>query len=52
MKYVKELPTADAFVTLKEHEPNFTTNPKYRLINSSKSELGKDSEILIEKINH
>ena len=29
------------FVTIKDHKPNFRTNPKYRLLNLTKSELGK-----------
>ena len=41
----------DAFITLKDHKPNFNTNPKCRLINPSKSELGKISKFLIEKVN-
>ena len=45
------LPMTDAFITLKDHKPNFTTNPKSRLINPSKSELGKVSIFLIEKVN-
>ena len=40
-----------AFITLKDHKPNFNTNPKCRLINPSKSELGKISKFLIEKVN-
>ena len=41
----------DAFITLKDHKPNFTTNTKCRLINPSKSKLGKVSKFLIEKVN-
>ena len=41
----------DAFIALKDHKPNFTTNPKSRLINPLKSELGKVSIFLIEKVN-
>ena len=41
----------DASITLKDYKPNYTTNPKCRLINPSKSELGKVSEFLIEKVN-
>ena len=41
----------DALITLKNHNPNFTSNPKYRLINPSNSELGKVSKFLIEKLN-
>ena len=29
------------FVTIKDYKPNFCTNPKYRLLNPTKSELGK-----------
>ena len=41
----------DALITLKDDKPNFTTNPKCRLINPLKSELGKVSKFLIEKVN-
>lgn len=41
----------DTFITLNDHKPNFTTNPKCRLINPLKSELGKVSKFLIEKVN-
>ena len=41
----------DTFITLNDHKPNFTTNPKCRLINPSKSELRKVSKFLIEKVN-
>ena len=41
----------DAFITLKDHKPNFPTNPKCRLINPSKRELGKVSHFFIEKVN-
>ena len=29
------------FVTMKDHKPDFHTNPKYRLLTPTKSELGK-----------
>jgi hypothetical protein len=41
----------DAFVTLKDHKENFETNPKCRLINPAKSELGKISKIVLDDIN-
>ena len=41
----------EAFVTLKDHKENFETNPKYRLINPAKSELGKISKIILDDIN-
>lgn len=41
----------DTFITLNDHKPNFTTNPKCRLINPSKSELRKVGKFLIENVN-
>ena len=41
----------EAFVTLKDHKEDFNSNPKCRLINPAKSELGKVSKRIIEKIN-
>ena len=31
------------FITLKNHKPNFQNNPKVRLLNSTKNELGQIS---------
>ena len=33
------------FVTIKDYKPDFRTNPKYRLLNPAKSELGTLSNI-------
>ena len=41
-----------AFITLKDHKDNFETNPKCRLINPSKSELGKVSKTILDNINN
>ena len=41
----------DAYVTLKDHKPNFENNPKCRLINPAKSNIGKISKIELQKIN-
>ena len=40
-----------AFITIKNHKPKFTTNPTYRLINPSKSEIGKISKLTLDNIN-
>jgi hypothetical protein len=40
-----------AFVTVKDHKENFEQNPKYRLINPAKSELGKVSKVILDDIN-
>ena len=41
----------DAFITLKDHKTNFENNPKCRLINPAKSELGKVSKTFLDEIN-
>ena len=42
---------SNAFITLKDHKENFQSNPKWRLINSAKSEIGEVSKYFIENIN-
>ena len=39
------------FLTIKDHKENFMTNPKCRLINPTKSEIGIVSKQLVENIN-
>ena len=41
----------EAFVTLKDHKPNFENNPTCRLINPSKSEIGRVSKQILDIIN-
>ena len=48
---VKHIARTPAFVTLKDHKDKFRSNPTGRLINPSKSELGKVSKQLVENIN-
>ena len=45
------LAKTNAFITLKDHKENFRSNPKCRLINPAKSEIGKVSKLFIENIN-
>ena len=40
-----------AFITLKDHKENFHNTPKCRLINPTKSEIGKISKQILENIN-
>lgn len=40
-----------AYITLKDHKENFINNPKCRLINPAKSEIGKISKIILQAIN-
>jgi hypothetical protein len=40
----------DSFITLKDHKPDFTTNPKVRLINPTKGELGRVAMKVVDNI--
>ncbi|PFX28035.1 hypothetical protein AWC38_SpisGene7288 [Stylophora pistillata] len=49
---IEKLAKEDAFITLKDHKPNFQDNPSCRLINPSKPETGKISKHLLDEINN
>ena len=51
-KRVNTLAEQQCFVTIKDHKEDFQNNPKYRLINPTKSELGKVSKDILENINN
>ena len=40
-----------AFITIKDHKPNYRNNTTCRLLNPTKSEIGKISKQILEKIN-
>ena len=40
----------DCFITVKDHKQQFMNNPKFRLLNPTKSELGKVSKQMLTKI--
>ena len=42
----------ECFITLKDHKPNFKNNPKVRLINFAKNEIGRISKNILDKIIH
>ena len=48
--YHKEALYEKAFIMLKDHKPNFPNNIKCRLINSAKSNLGKISKQILQKL--
>ena len=50
-KIIDCLGKVDAFISLKDHKDNFLSNPKCRLINPAKREIGKISKLFIENIN-
>ena len=41
----------ECFVTIKYHKEDYRTNPKYRLLNPTKSQLGKFSKQVLKNIN-
>ena len=41
----------EAFITLKDHKPNFANNPTCTLINPTKPELGKISKQILDRVN-
>ena len=45
------LAKTDAFITLKDHKENFENSPKCRLLNPAKSEIGRVSKQVTERIN-
>ena len=42
----------ESFITFKDHKDNFRNNPKCRLINPTKTELGKVAKIILENVVH
>ena len=42
----------ECFITLKDHKPNVKNNPKVRLINPAKNEIGRISKNILDNINH
>ena len=47
----EQIAKQQAFITLKDHKHNFANHPTCRLINPAKSELGKVSKQILDKIN-
>ena len=45
------LAKSNALISLKNHRPNFSLNPKYCLISPAKSEIGKISKYFLEHLN-
>ena len=48
---IEKLAMKEAFITLKDHKPNFSDHPTCRLINPSKSEIGTISKHILDDIN-
>ena len=48
---VDRLQNNEAYITIKDHKKNFQTNPTFRLINPSKTNIGKISKKILDEIN-
>ena len=48
---VFETTPRNAYITLKDHKPDFETRPSVRLINPRKPELGKIAMKILDKIS-
>ena len=48
---IEKLAEKEAFITLKDHKPEFHDHPTCRLINPSKSEIGIISKRILDEIN-
>ena len=49
---IEQYSNKSAFITIKNHKPNFPNNIKCRLINPAKSQIGIVSKQLLDNINH
>ena len=48
-----EIPAkSEAYITLKDHKENFHNNPKCRLLNPNKSNIGQPSKHILQRINN
>ena len=47
---VESMAMKEAFITLKDHKDNFANRPTCRLINPSKTEIGRISKQILEEI--
>ena len=48
---LKKTEEAEVYITVKDHKEGFPPNLSFRLINPSKSDIGKISKNLLDKIN-
>ena len=48
---VEQFQTSPAYVLLKDHKANFRSNPQCRLINPAKTDIGRISKQILERVN-
>lgn len=45
------LQTSESYITVKDHKEGFPANPSFRLINPSKTDIGRISKAVLDRIN-
>ena len=48
---IKKIQDSEAYITVKDHKKRFPNNPSFGLINPSKSDIGRISKKILDKIN-
>ena len=48
---MERLQKSEAYITVKDHKEGFPANPSFRLINPSKTDIGKVSKVILDKVN-
>ena len=48
---MERLQQTESYITVKDHKDDFPANPKFRLINPSKTDVGRVSKLILDKIN-
>ena len=48
---MERLQQSEAYITVKDHKDDFPANPKFRLINPSKTDIGKVSKVILDRMN-
>lgn len=48
---MEKLETSDAYITVKDHKEDFNVSPSFRLINPSKTDIGRVSKQMLDDIN-
>ena len=49
---ISKIPLKEAFITMKDHKENFNSAPKCRLLNPTKSNVGRVSKTILDQANN
>ena len=48
---IEQIQETQSYLTVKDHKANFPEKPSFRLINPSKTDIGRISKVILDKIN-